>query len=272
MYLNRERVTKLFPLVGAVLGAVAGAIPVLLYPPEHPDDRLFYLVVAGGGFGVIGLLCGYLCSLRARRRIGFTDISAVAGVLVGLAGWFVNGKGGRWDMANVFGIVFWAAIITLVLRGVAITGKPNHRGHGHGSRTAQSSVTLHPPITDAVVKRLIDGAETQMLAFYDVSDCQIYGRKFCRRLTGSLADAANRAGCEPLVYQTVVWRCFVFIPVFPQAIYFVISCVECDDPYRDAEQYRGIRATWDTRQVCTHYFVTLALFATMGFAVSWWLR
>ena len=127
MYLHRERITKLFPLVGAVLVVAAGAIPVLLYPPEHPDDRLFYLVVAGGGLGVFGLLCGYLCFLWARRRIGFTDILAIAGVLVGIAGWFINGKGGRWDMANVFSIVFWVAIITLVLRGIATIGKPSHR-------------------------------------------------------------------------------------------------------------------------------------------------
>ena len=128
----------------------------------------------------------------------------------------------------------------------------------------------HLSITDAVVKRLIDGADTETLAFYDVSDCQLYGRKHRRRLTGSLAEAASKAGCKPLVYQSVLWWCFVFIPVFPQAVFVVIPCLECDDPDGDADQYRGIRVSWDSRQVCTHYLVTLAITATTTFAALLW--
>ncbi|MEO8499259.1 MAG: hypothetical protein ABI614_29690, partial [Planctomycetota bacterium] len=63
---------------------------------------MFAFVVVGGGLGVLGLLFGYLCSLWLRGRIGFVEILSVAGILVGICGWLINAKGGRWDIANVF--------------------------------------------------------------------------------------------------------------------------------------------------------------------------
>ncbi len=133
-----------------------------------------------------------------------------------------------------------------------------------------SAALLQPPITDDVVARLIDGTDTETLAFYDVSDCQIYGRKYCRKLTGPLGDAADAAGCERTVYQTVLWCCLVFMPVFPLGVYFVIPCLECDDPDGDAEQYRGLRARWDYWQVAIHYTVMLSLLVAMGVVLWWW--
>ncbi len=130
----------------------------------------------------------------------------------------------------------------------------------------------HPPISDDVVARLIDGNDTETLVFYDVSDRQIYGRKHRRNLTGALADSAHAAGCCPTVYQTVLWRCLVYLPVLPLGVYFVIPCIECDDPNGDAEQYRGIRARWDSRQIAFHYGVLFSLLGAVGIAVWRWLR
>ena len=105
------------------------------------------------------------------------------------------------------------------------------------------------PISDADVTRLISGKEIETVAFYDVSDQQIYGRKHLRRLTGDYAERASLAGCEPVVYQTVLWWCLVYIPVRPLAIYLVMPCLECDDPDGDADQYRVLRVEWDSGTV-----------------------
>jgi hypothetical protein len=128
-----------------------------------------------------------------------------------------------------------------------------------------------PPTSDEIVARLIDGTNTETLAFYDVSDCQIYGRKHRRQLSGSLASAAESAGCFPTVYQTVHWWCLVFMPVWPLAVYFVIPCKECDDPDGDADQYRAIPADWDSRQVAAQYCILLLLLLAVAFGVWWWL-
>ena len=138
--------------------------------------------------------------------------------------------------------------------------------------TTQSSEFPQPPISDDIVARLIDRTDTETLAFYDVSDCQIYGRKHRRKLTGTLADAADNAGCERSVYQTVLWWCFVYMPVFPLGVYFVIPSIKCDDPDGDAEQYRGVRAPWDSWQIAFHYAVMLSLLVAGGVAVWWWTR
>ncbi len=136
--------------------------------------------------------------------------------------------------------------------------------------TTDPAALPQPPITDSDVRQLIHGADIETLAFYDVSDCQIYGRKHRRKLTGRLADAAKAAGCQRVVYQTVLWWCLVYMPVFPLGVYFVIPCVECDDPDGDAEQYRGIRAQWDFGQITLHYIVMLSLLLGAGVA-TWWL-
>ena len=128
-----------------------------------------------------------------------------------------------------------------------------------------------PPITDAIVRRLIDDTDTEPLVFYDVSDCQIYGHKHRRKLSGALASEAQSAGCVPVVYQGVLWFCFVFVPVWPLGTYFIMPCAECDAPLDDAERFRGIRAKWDLAQVVTHYWVLAAHVLVAGLCVKGWL-
>ncbi|MFY9254338.1 MAG: hypothetical protein WAO83_12840 [Fuerstiella sp.] len=55
------------------------------------------------------------------------------------------------------------------------------------------------PISDPIVRRLIDGAGTETLASYDESACQIYGRKHRRKLSDALAVEAESVGCVPTV-------------------------------------------------------------------------
>jgi hypothetical protein len=120
-----------------------------------------------------------------------------------------------------------------------------------------------PPISesDNIVDRLITASNVEDLVFYDVSDCNLYGRKRAQRLTGTLAERATAAGCDTLVYQSVLWWCFVFIPVFPRGVYTVIQKLECDDPDGDADQYRAIRVTWDWQQVGTQFLIVASVLA-----------
>ena len=128
------------------------------------------------------------------------------------------------------------------------------------------------PITDAVVRRLIDGTNTETLVFYDVSDCQIYGRKHRRKLSGALAAEAESVGCVPTVYQSVLWFCLVFVPVWPLGTYFIMPCSVCDDPDGDADQYRGVRAKWDTSQVTLHYWALAAQVLVVAFGLRYWFH
>ena len=108
-------------------------------------------------------------------------------------------------------------------------------------------------ITPAIIECLIDGNGTEDLVFYDVSDQQMYGRKNRIRLTGEMTELATEAGCDTIVYQSVLWWCFVFIPVVPLGVFAVIPKLECDDPDGDADQYRGIRMAWDWTQIGLQY-------------------
>ena len=137
-----------------------------------------------------------------------------------------------------------------------------------------TSTARHSPITDDDVSRLIVGTDVETLTFCDLSDNLLYGRKHRRSLTGSLADSAKSAGCEPVVYQSVLWWCFAFIPVVARGVYFVLPCVECDDLDGDSEQYRAIPAPWDSSQVTRHYLVTYGPILTLicAFGLWWWLR
>ncbi len=134
--------------------------------------------------------------------------------------------------------------------------------------TGTSSVST--PITDAIVRRLIDGTDTETLTFYDVSDCQIYGRKHLRQLSGTLAADAASVGCVPTVYQSVLWFCLVFVPVWPIGTYYIMPCVKCDDPDGDADQYRAVRANWDTAQVLVHYLPFAVHFIVVAAGLVAW--
>ena len=136
------------------------------------------------------------------------------------------------------------------------------------------AMTANSPITDNHVSRLIVGKDIKSIAVYDVSDQQLYGRKHFRRLSGSLADQAKSAGCEPLVYQSVLWWCLVYMPVLPRGVFFVLPCKECDDPDGDALQYRAIPVRWDWPQVRLHYLVAYLplLLLACGLGAWWWLH
>ncbi len=128
------------------------------------------------------------------------------------------------------------------------------------------------PNTDDIVRRLIDGTDIEILAFYDVSDCQIYGRKHRRRLSGTLAAEAESAGCAPTAYQTVLWFCLVYMPVWPLGTYFVMPFAEHDGFDDDAERYRGIRVNCDASQISFHYAIMLTPLLVAGIYVWLWWR
>ena len=134
-----------------------------------------------------------------------------------------------------------------------------------------STLETASPVTDALIQQLIAGSGIEDLVFYDVSDCQLYGRKHLRPLTGEFARSAVDAGCEPVVFQSVLWLTLVFIPVWPLGVYVVLPRRECDDPDGDAEQYRGLRVPWDENQIAYHYLITFVLVLTAGCGVGYWL-
>ena len=129
-----------------------------------------------------------------------------------------------------------------------------------------------PPISEFanIVDRLITASNVEDLVFYDVSDCNLYGRKNAQRLTGTLAERATAAGCDTLVYQSVLWWCCVFIPVFPLGVYTVVQKLECDDPDGDADQYRAIRAAWDWQQVATRFLMVVCMLGVTISGVWFW--
>lgn len=141
----------------------------------------------------------------------------------------------------------------------------------HQRPTARPSLETASAITDALVQQLIAGSNIEDLVFYDVSDCQLYGRKHLRRLTGELARNADAAGCEVVVYQCVLWWCLVFIPVRPLGVYVVLPRRECDDPDGDADQYRGLRVQWDWSQIAFQYLITFMLLLAVPGGVGFWL-
>ena len=105
------------------------------------------------------------------------------------------------------------------------------------------------------VQRLISGSDIEVLVVYDVSDRQLYGRKYRQLLKGDLAQLAADAGCRPEVYQSVYWWTLAYLPVKPLGVYLVMPCKTCDDPNGDADQFRGIRVSNDWRQISFHYII-----------------
>jgi len=105
------------------------------------------------------------------------------------------------------------------------------------------------PDADSLVRQLIAGVDTEDIVVYDASDCQLYGKKHYRRLTGELEHAAEAAGCRPEVYQSIYWWTLVYFPVKPLGTYLVLFRRECDDPDGDADQYRAVKLPMDRGQV-----------------------
>lgn len=130
------------------------------------------------------------------------------------------------------------------------------------------------PNADNLVRQLIAGVDTEDIVVYDVSDCQLYGKKHYRRLTGELEHAAEAAGCRPEVYQSVYWWTLVYFPVKPLGTYLVLPRRECDDPDGDADQYRAVKLPMDGRQVSREYAVAfsvaLCLICVLIFGLAVW--
>jgi hypothetical protein len=127
------------------------------------------------------------------------------------------------------------------------------------SRVAMDFGECPALITDAVVQRLISGLETEEIVVYDVSDCQLYGEKHYRKLTGQWAQAAEQAGCEAEVYQSIYWWTLAYIPIWPKGTFQVIRLRVCDDPDGDADKYRAIRVPMDRWQAATHRLIGFTL-------------
>ncbi|OWK44955.1 hypothetical protein [Fimbriiglobus ruber] len=120
------------------------------------------------------------------------------------------------------------------------------------------------------ILRLIAGVGTEEIVVYDVSDCQLYGRKWRCRLSGAVARRAETAGYRPEVYQSVYWLTLVYLPVKPLGTFLVLPRQSCDDPDGDAEQYRALRLSMDWRQVVCHYVVAVLLvLGTIGVLLAW---
>ena len=122
---------------------------------------------------------------------------------------------------------------------------------------------------DAAIRQLIAGRAVEDIVVYDVSDCQLYGRRRRQWLAGELAQAAEAAGCRPVVYQSVYWFTLAYIPVRPLGTFLVMPRQTCDDPDGDAEQYRAVRLPMDWGQVAFHYAVVLMLLACVLAVVAW---
>jgi hypothetical protein len=119
------------------------------------------------------------------------------------------------------------------------------------------------------IRRLIDDRDVEKIVVYDVSDCQLYGRKHQQTLAGELAEAAEEARCWPVVYQSVYWLTLAYIPVMPLGTYLVLPRRTCDDPDGDAEQYRGVLLPMDWGQVTFHYAVALSPLVCALAVVAW---
>jgi len=125
---------------------------------------------------------------------------------------------------------------------------------------------------DADIRRLIAGQDVEDvedIVVYDVSDCQLYGRRYRQRLSGELAQAAEAAKCRPFVYQSVYWFTLAYFPVRPLGTFLVLPRLSCDDPDGDADQYRAVRLPTDWRQVATHYGVALTLLGATFALIAW---
>jgi len=114
------------PLVGALVGAALAAI----YPPRNPIDYWPTFGFLSVGFAVIGLLFGFLAWLWLRGRV--SAVVAVSAIAIPLCsfGWFINGKGGRWDIAWWFGLFGIIATVAFFTRSLALIGNRNGGASG----------------------------------------------------------------------------------------------------------------------------------------------
>jgi len=125
---------------------------------------------------------------------------------------------------------------------------------------------------DVLIRRLIAGSDVEEIVVYDVSDCQLYGRRYRLKLTGDLALSAEDAECEPVVYQSVYWFTLAYFPFKPLGTYLVLPRKTCDDPDGDADQYRAVRLATDWRQIAVHYIIAVLLMSACVLSILAWQR
>ncbi len=102
--------------VGLSAGITLAVLLILIAPPEHPADRVFYLLVGGGFLGLFGLLCGYLWSLIGIRRATVFDGIAVLALVCSISTGFFFAKSAEQGLASLFQIVGILSVMYLVMR------------------------------------------------------------------------------------------------------------------------------------------------------------
>ncbi len=125
------------------------------------------------------------------------------------------------------------------------------------------------PITEEIIKRLVAGVNTRDVHIGDFSDVQLYGRKFRRRLDGIWKESASEVGCEPVVYQSILWWTLVWIPIVSQISYFVMPYRECIPEELETDRYRCLPAPTLGSQVALHYVTGLFVVGAIVL-LFWW--
>ena len=130
MFPNRKHFSTFalvgLPLVGTTVGVVLSAI----YPPRNPIDYWPTVGFLGAGFAVVGLLFGALAWLWLRGRVSTVVALSAIAIPVCVFGWFINGKGGRWDNAWWFGLAGFIAFVLFFARSADSIA--NHNGDARG--------------------------------------------------------------------------------------------------------------------------------------------
>ena len=113
------------------------------------------------------------------------------------------------------------------------------------------------PITKEIIERLLSGVDTTDVPIGDVSDEQLYGRKFRLRLNGQWKESASEVGCDHEVYQSILWWTLAYIPIVPLKSFYVMPYREWKEDYPDMDVYRCLPAPTLTTQIVIHYLIGL---------------
>lgn len=127
----RFKLARMAPAALAMVGGSIGIGAVTLYPPQHPDDWLFALSIAGGGLATLGLLVGLLGSLWFRKRINFAMALSALAIPFTFFGWFLFGKGGNWDVAAWFAIAGGIAAVVFLVNSITRLTRDSNQTQGH---------------------------------------------------------------------------------------------------------------------------------------------
>lgn len=126
----RKQLLRFTLLAPPLVGGAIGFALVAIYPPRNPVD---YWPATGSlslGFAVVGLLLGFLTWLWMRGRVSALIAFSAIAIPFCSFGWFVNGKGGRWDVAWWFGLFGIITTVTFFIRSFALVGNDGERDRG----------------------------------------------------------------------------------------------------------------------------------------------